>query len=106
MNTRVFPRIPIHYPVLFSGDDLYGEGTVVDISEDGCAVGSDATVRTGTCLTLDIFLPYQDFPIMVDQAVVRWSAGRVFGVEFLRMEPGDWKRLHQFINIGVTVPIH
>ena len=43
---------------------------------------------------------------MVDQAVVRWSAGRVFGVEFLRMEPGDWKRLHQFINIGVTVPIH
>ena len=74
MDSRVSHRIPIHYPIVFLGDNFTGEGTVVDISEDGCAVGSDATVGPGMRLTLDIFLPDVELPIAIEQAVVRCLA--------------------------------
>ncbi len=33
----------------------------------------------------------------VDLAVVRWSGGGAFGVEFLRMGDKAWERIHHFV---------
>ncbi len=99
MDPRVSHRIPIHYPIVFLGDNFTGEGTVVDISEDGCAVGSDATVGPGTRLTLDIFLPDEELPIAIEQAVVRWAKEHEFGLEFISMRPEEEERLRDVVGI-------
>ncbi len=106
MDPRVSHRIPIHYPIVFLGDNFTGEGTVVDISEDGCAVGSAVTVGPGTRLTLDIFLPDVEVPIAIDQAVVRWSVDRVFGVAFLRMGTEELQRLRRVVTPLEARPSH
>ncbi len=37
-------------------------------------------------------------PLEVDLALVRWSTGREFGLEFISMEAGEWKRIRQFVK--------
>ena len=106
MESRLTSRYPIHYPSVFSGKKITGEGTVVDLSRSGCAVAGHVSLPLGTYVTLDIFLPDQDSPLVIDQAVVRWTVMRAFGLEFIRMGPVEGKRLHEFVGSLVTVPSH
>ena len=119
MDPRVSHRIPIHYPIVFLGDNFTGEGTVVDISEEGCAVGSAAgeppwlsNLSTGGCkvasstpadrgtyLELRIFLTHDPkSPMKVDLAAVRWAQEQEFGLEFITVRPEEQERLHRFVS--------
>ncbi len=42
----------------------------------------------------------------VDLAAVRWSEGREFGLEFLRMQPEEQQRLRRFVSTLETQPGH
>ncbi len=94
-----FRRLPVRCPITFSGDYIFGKGTVINVSEGGWKVQSHHTrVPKGAYLTLQISLPNEDTPIKVDEAVVRWSKGREFGLEFVRMQPEEQARLRRFID--------
>ena len=94
-----YRRFPIRCPVTFSGDYIFGEGTVMNISQGGWKVQSSNTrIPLGAYLTLQVTLPNQDAPIKVDQAVVRWAQGGEFGLEYLRMQPQEQARLSRFID--------
>ena len=56
-HIRQYHRIPVHCSMYFSGDQLYGTGTVWNVSIGGWRVDSDMTVEPGTALTLYIMLP-------------------------------------------------
>ena len=75
-----------------------GEGIVVNLSLGGCAVDSEQNVQEGKYLTLRIFIPDQDAPLVVDRAQVRWSAGRLFALEFLALQPQEQERLGRFVS--------
>ena len=62
---------------------------MVNLSAQGCLVGSYENARERTYLTLHVSLPEQASPILVDHAVVRWLMERAFGVEFLCMQPQE-----------------
>ncbi len=103
---RTSPRFPVTFILDFLGQYLVGAGTVSNLSTAGCMVGSDLVVLAGWSLKLRLYLPDQDAPLVVDQAVVRWSRGLEFGVEFLRMRLGEQERLHRFVSTLETGPSH
>jgi len=43
-------------------------------------------------------------PIDVDRAVVRWSKGREFGLQFIAMRPEAQEQLSRFVKVLVKRP--
>ena len=106
---RGYPRFRVQFPMSFSGDDIEGEGTVIDLSKRGwkaTVVISSQSVRPGTYLKLRLYLPDQAAPIDVDWAAVRWAKGQEFGLEFLMMGSEAEERLRRFVTAFETGPSH
>ena len=99
MEQRKHPRFAVQLPIAFSGDAISGDGTVIDIPKGGwqVTVASAQGVPAGTDLALRIALPDHAAPMEVTLAVVRWSQGQKFGLEFLRMEDDEQERLRRFV---------
>jgi hypothetical protein len=97
-QVRSCPRIHAGFPIIFSGDQFVGEGTVVNLSVPGCAIQSKRRVEAGTYLELRILVPDQQAPLSVGLARVRWTHGRSFGVEFIRMPGRDQVRLGRLVK--------
>jgi len=96
MESRRSPRFSFQCPIAYSGRLIAGFGTISNLSAEGCQMGGDMSVRTGSQLELRMYMP--DLPMKVDLATVRWSKGREFGLEFLRMQPEEQERLSRWLN--------
>ncbi len=108
MEQRKHPRFAVQLPIAFSGDAMSGDGTVMDISKGGwqVTVASTQGVPVGTDLALRIALPDHAAPMEVALAVVRWSKGQKFGLEFIRMEDEEQERLRRFVSTLETGQNH
>ena len=104
MDERSKPRAQFECPIAFSGDDIVGEGTLVNLSASGWKVRCDRQVPKGTYLSLRISLPDKESPMEVTLAVVRWATGEEFGLEFLRMGTEEQTRLRQFATTLDSAP--
>ena len=62
-----------------------GEGWVLDLTIPGCLIESPVSMQKGQSIQLKIHLPGLERPLTVTLGVVRWSNGKQFGVEFIRM---------------------
>ncbi len=100
------PRFPVQCSIEFSGGNVVGEGTVLDISKHGWKVVSAHGASQGTCLALRIALPDGGPPMKVDLAVVRWSSEREFGLEHLVMGAEERERLDRFVKSLETEQMH
>ncbi len=98
MHLRYARRYQVHCPITLLGDHLVGEGTVHNVSTGGWKVEGSQPIQHGNCFALRVLLPDQAVPMKVDLAVVRWSRGREFGLEFLRMQPEEQDRLRRFVT--------
>ncbi len=93
------PRLQTCRSVTFSGDYIFGEGIVTNISESGCKVHSlNQPIPVGTSLALHVSLHRPQSPLQVANAVVRWSKGREFGLELLLVQPAEQDRLRDFMS--------
>lgn len=91
-------RLAVDFPISFEGDGSKGEGKVINISRGGCAVESAAPVRSGQYFSAVLQPPSQQVPLLVDLAVVRWSTGAAFGLEFIRMEDSAKTGLRRYLE--------
>ena len=99
MDRRLAPRFKVHLPISCSGSSLIVEGIVVNLSLGGCTIHSEQKVQRWKYLTLRIFLPNQDAPLVVDRAQVRSSHRRqLLPLEFLDMQPEEQARLRRFVS--------
>ena len=98
MELRAAPRFPITAHVSFSGHQLAGDGTIVNISSHGLMVETTWPVKPGRSLSLHVSLPDQEEPLGMQIADVRWSHDGRFGVRPVMMALTDWQRLHQFAS--------
>ncbi len=100
MHLRYAHRYPLQCPITLHspGGYLVGEGTVLNVSTGGWKVDSDQPVQRGNYFGLRVLLPDQGLPLKVGLATVRWSSGREFGLEFLRMQPEEQVRLRRFVS--------
>ena len=97
-------RFPVQFRSSFSSVNIVGgEGALADLSVRGCRIESRIAVNPGTELQLKIHLPNEPVPLGIAVAVVRWSLGETFGIEFMDMKDEEWKRLGRFIkSVDVT----
>ena len=99
MHERKHVRFAVQRPVTFQGDTLSGNGTILNISREGCAITSENAAGNESYVQLKMDLLDQEEPIQVDLAAVRWSSAAKFGVEFIKMEAEAGVRLQRFVKL-------
>lgn len=100
-HVREYHRIPVQCLLYFSSDQVYGTGTVWNLSLGGWRVDSDTPVKRGTTLTLFVMLPDNKHAVLVDEATVCWSRGHEFGLAIHKIQSKDGARLKDFITAHV-----
>jgi len=99
MHERKHVRFAVQRPVTFQGDTLSGNGTILNISREGCAITSETAAGNESYVQLKMQLQEKEEPIQVDLAAIRWSSAAKFGVEFIKMHPEAGLRLQQFVKL-------
>lgn len=95
---RVQPRFTTQFRSTFSGQREEGQGRTLDISVGGCKIESDSTVTQGTKLECRLHIPGLDWPLRIDEAVVRWVEGNTFGIAFSRISPEELAKLKTVLS--------
>lgn len=98
MDQRKHPRYRVEYAASFSGDKISTQGVILDLSSVGCKVRSPVEVQRGDFVGVLMDVPRYVTPLQVALAVVRWSHGQEFGLEFIRMAPDNQQRLQDLIR--------
>jgi len=77
-NQRIKRLVPVRY----LGDRITGEGIIKDLSLSGSYITGNASVSIGAVISLQIFIPGDPEPLLIDHATVKWVKGSDFGVDF------------------------
>lgn len=81
----------------FGEDDFEGEATILDLSTGGCQATSLTEVQVGMRLRLSLFLQDQEWPVRIDEALIRWVKGSAFGLEFTEIRSAQRERVRALI---------
>lgn len=76
---------------------IVGEGTAVDISQEGVGIEGNQPVELGMRLTLCLALPDDKGPLLIDEVRVVWVKGTRFGVESVLIDRRSRQRLDHFL---------
>ncbi|MBX3345350.1 MAG: PilZ domain-containing protein [Nitrospira sp.] len=98
MQTRYSQRVSVDCSVMFAGENVVGEGRILDLSLPGCLLESSNNMTAGEYIQLRLFLPDRATPLHVALAAVRWVDGCKLGVEFIRTSQEEQRRLAQFVK--------
>ncbi len=99
LEDRVHDRSDTDFRAFFTdGQYVEGEGTVLDISKSGCRVQCPCELKQGATVEVWLFMPNYEWPLRIEQALVRWKDGEEFGLQFLSLRPSQRERLRQFLQ--------
>ncbi len=103
---REYVRIPVRYQLTFSGREMSGEGTMVNLSRLGCAIETHPPIPHGELLSLRIYESDGQPLFEIEVAVVRFMMEKAVGVEFVRIQEREMERLERVIvNLYTGRPI-
>jgi hypothetical protein len=97
MKPRYKERIRLKCPVVFTIGSQVGEGKVLDITSPGCLIESAVAVQNEQSVQLKMTLPGLKSPLTVTLGFVRWTNGKQFGVEFIKMDESNRLALNRFM---------
>ena len=97
-DRREYDRVEMNFPVSFFGQDIKGEGIVINVSMGGCTLQTQAKVETGAILNLSLQLSKDVPPVIVDAGAVRNVREGIIGVEFLLWQQSERERLQLFVR--------
>jgi hypothetical protein len=95
---RKHQRLKKLVPVRYLGDGIAGEGIIKDLSLSGSYMTGNAPVSVGLALALQIFVPGDPEPLLIDRAIVKWVKRSEFGVDFDTPPPKVAERLTTVIT--------
>ncbi|THJ12486.1 MAG: PilZ domain-containing protein [Nitrospira sp. CG24C] len=93
-NQRLKRLVPVRY----LGDGIVGEGIIKDLSLSGSYITGNAAVSIGVVLALQIFVPGDPEPLLIDRATVKWVKGSDFGVDFDTSQSEVTERIAKIIS--------
>lgn len=93
-NQRLKKLVPIRY----LRDGIAGEGIIKDLSLSGSYITGNAPVSVGMVLALQIFVPGDPEPLLIDRATVKWIKESEFGVDFDTPPPNVAERITKVIS--------
>jgi hypothetical protein len=73
------------------------DGTLLDLSRKGARLRINHLFQRGQKLTLMLNLPWEEPPVQVRLAAVKWVQQDTVGVEFLKVEADDRVSLDVFL---------
>ena len=79
---RKYQRFKESVPVHYHGHGSAGEGLLIDLSLNGGHIKGKMPVSEGMVVELNIPLPGDPEPLIIEQASVQWVKGLEFGIEF------------------------
>lgn len=91
-------RIKRLVPVRYIGDGIVGEGIIKDLSLSGSYITGNASVSIGAVLALQIFIPGDPEPLLIDRATVKWVKDSDFGVDFDTSQSEVTERIAKIIS--------
>lgn len=100
-NRRKHPRMAVLlHATLSKYAVIVGEGEVVDLSTEGCALRTKVTVEQGDYLEVHLTLPDHEAaaPFSIELAAARWVRPPLCGLEFILMTPGNQERLRSYVK--------
>lgn len=97
---RNVPRVTItaHVTLLSIFTRESSEGTLVDISRKGVRLATDQSFQRDQKLALTVTLPWNQPPIDVLLAAVKWVRRNHIGVEFIDLEGNNQTSLNAFLQ--------
>ena len=99
MEQRKNIRFPVQFRSSFSSIAMVGGvGSLVDLSLRGCRIESSTAVQPGASLELRISAIENEVQIQVQAAIVRWSRGQQFGLEFEVIASSEWVHLQKIVK--------
>jgi len=99
MVTRKHPRFSVSLSsTLVHKNQFRHAGAVRNLSAKGCRVDCIISPFTGMQLTVQLHIPGERLPILIDNAAVRWSGSAGIGLEFLTVAPLHQDRLDHMIR--------
>ena len=95
---RKHQRLKKLVPVRYLADGIAGEGIINDLSLSRSYMTWNAPVSVGLALALEIFVPGDPAPSLIDRATVKWVTGSEFGVDFDTPQPTVAERITTIIS--------
>jgi len=102
---REYDRLSMSLPMGFRGDQIQGEGLVLNISMGGCSFCTTSELSEGAIIRLEVRISSDAAPVVVDAAVVRHIYNQITGVEFIQWQQNERERLQLFI-CGLLIGRH
>ena len=99
---RKHQRLKKLVPVRYLRDGIAGEGIIKDLSLNGSYMTGNAPVSIGMVLALQIFVPGDSEPLLIERAIVRWVKKSEFGVDFDTPSPKVAEHLTRTISTLIT----
>jgi hypothetical protein len=94
-----FERRPVSLTASIWGESgEHGEGTLQDLSIRGCRLTTGVPFRQGSILRLELHVPKDDLPIVVQAGVVRNANSSHSEVEFLQLQHAERERLRVLVK--------
>jgi hypothetical protein len=93
-NQRLKKLVPVRY----LREGIAGEGIIKDLSLSGSYITGNAPVSVGMALALQIFVPGDPEPLLIDRATVKWVKGSEFGMDFDTPQPKVAERITKVIS--------
>ena len=97
-DRREYDRMEMNFPVSFYGQDVSGEGNLLNVSMAGCSFSTSTKIESGAILNLSLQISKDVPPVIVDAAMVRNARASSVGVEFLLWQQSERERLQLFIR--------
>jgi hypothetical protein len=80
-------------------DGIAGQGIIDGPSPSGCFISGNRPVFVGMALALQMFVPGDPEPLLIDRATVIWVRGAEFGVNFDTPKPKVAERITRVISM-------
>lgn len=95
-ESRKVQRFAIQLPCEFWNNEDKSDGTVLNLSAQGCAMTAEYLPSVSTYVSLDIDLLNGEEPANIELAGVRWVFEHRCGLEFIRVRPDMLMKLKAF----------
>lgn len=103
-ESRRVRRYAVQLPVLFGDRVPLEQGTVLNLSPEGCALTAARIPTPSTHLALRIDLLNGEEPVDIGLAGVRWVSDYRCGLEFIRLSAESLGRLRAFVALLENTP--
>lgn len=98
-ESRKVQRFAVQLPCKLWNNGHKSDGTVLNLSAQGCALTAEHPSSVSTYVSLSIDLLSGEEPVNIELAGVRWVSELRCGLEFIRVSPDMLVKLRAFVLV-------